>query len=141
MFGLTSRDHRFDTSLPDEPTVLVVVVAAVSDHAVGAPSRPADPSAYGRYTVEQGRDAVVVIDSLDALPAAAARRTFGAGRNTDEAGSLTVLASTGTVAAANLREWRNRGRAWMTPSTAGMTASSSGTSGTAAGTCRWGAGW
>ena len=54
-----------------------------------------------KRTVEQGRDAVVVIDSLDALPAAAARRTFGAGRNTDEAGSLTVLASTGTVAEAH----------------------------------------
>ena len=47
---------------------------------------------------EQGRDAVVVVDSLDALPASTARRVFGAGRNTAEAGSVTILASTGTAA-------------------------------------------
>jgi transcription termination factor Rho len=51
-----------------------------------------------KRAVEAGRDAVVVIDSLDALPPAAARRVFGAGRNTQEAGSLTILASTGTAA-------------------------------------------
>jgi transcription termination factor Rho len=51
-----------------------------------------------KRSVESGRDVVVVIDSLDALPPAAARRVFGAGRNTQEAGSLTVLASTGTSA-------------------------------------------
>jgi transcription termination factor Rho len=51
-----------------------------------------------KRAVEAGRDAVVVIDSLDALPPAAARRVFGAGRNTKEAGSLTILASTGTAA-------------------------------------------
>jgi transcription termination factor Rho len=49
-------------------------------------------------TAEQGRDAVVVIDSLDALPPAVARRVFGAGRNTQDAGSVTVLASTGSAA-------------------------------------------
>jgi transcription termination factor Rho len=51
-----------------------------------------------KRAVEAGRDAVVVIDSLDALPPAAARRVFGAGRNTQEAGSLTILASTGAAA-------------------------------------------
>jgi transcription termination factor Rho len=51
-----------------------------------------------KRSVESGRDVVVVIDSLDALPPAAARRVFGAGRNTQEAGSLTILASTGTSA-------------------------------------------
>jgi transcription termination factor Rho len=51
-----------------------------------------------KRAVEAGRDAVVVIDSLDALPAAAVRRVFGAGRNTQEAGSLTILAATGTAA-------------------------------------------
>jgi hypothetical protein len=40
----------------------------------------------------------VIVDSLDALPPAAARRIFGAGRNASEAGSLTILASTGTSA-------------------------------------------
>src|SRR4051795_11177318 len=51
-----------------------------------------------RRAVESGRDAVVVVDSLDALPPATARRVFGAGRNSSEAGSLTILASTGTAA-------------------------------------------
>jgi transcription termination factor Rho len=51
-----------------------------------------------KRSVESGRDVVVVIDSLDALPPAAARRVFGAGRNAQEAGSLTILASTGTAA-------------------------------------------
>jgi transcription termination factor Rho len=51
-----------------------------------------------KRAAEAGRDAVVVIDSLDALPAPVARRVFGAGRNTEEAGSVTVLASTGTAA-------------------------------------------
>ena len=51
-----------------------------------------------KRAVEAGRDVVVVVDSLDALPPAASRRVFGAGRNTAEAGSLTILASTGTAA-------------------------------------------
>jgi transcription termination factor Rho len=51
-----------------------------------------------KRAAEDGRDAVVVIDSLDALPPSTARRVFGAGRNTQEAGSVTVLAATGTAA-------------------------------------------
>jgi transcription termination factor Rho len=51
-----------------------------------------------KRAVEAGRDVVLVVDSLDALPPSTARRVFGAGRNTTEAGSLTVLASTGTSA-------------------------------------------
>jgi transcription termination factor Rho len=49
-----------------------------------------------KRAVEAGNDVVVVVDSLDALPASTARRVFGAGRNTRDAGSLTILASTGT---------------------------------------------
>jgi len=45
--------------------------------------------------VERGGDAVVVIDSLEGLPAATARRVFGAARKAEEAGSLTVIAATG----------------------------------------------
>jgi len=48
-----------------------------------------------KRAAEAGRDAVVVVDSLEALPAAAARRVFGAARNTEEAGSITVVAATG----------------------------------------------
>jgi transcription termination factor Rho len=51
-----------------------------------------------KRSVEAGKDVVVVIDSLDALPPSTARRVFGAGRNATDAGSLTVLASTGTAA-------------------------------------------
>jgi len=51
-----------------------------------------------KRVAERGGDAVVVIDSLDALPPAAARRVFGAGRNTEEAGSVTIFAATGIAA-------------------------------------------
>jgi transcription termination factor Rho len=46
---------------------------------------------------ERGGDAIVIIDGLDALAPAAARRVFGAARNTEEAGSLTVVAATGSA--------------------------------------------
>ncbi len=45
---------------------------------------------------ERGGDAVVIVDGLDALAPAAARRVFGAARNVEEAGSLTVVAATGS---------------------------------------------
>ncbi len=48
-----------------------------------------------KRAAERGGDAVVVIDSLEALPAGAARRLFGAARKLEEGGSLTVVASTG----------------------------------------------
>jgi transcription termination factor Rho len=48
-----------------------------------------------KRAVEGGRHAAIVVDSLDALPPAAARRLFGAARNTEEGGSLTVIAATG----------------------------------------------
>ena len=51
-----------------------------------------------KRAVESGKDVVLVVDSLDALPPSTARRVFGAGRNSSEAGSLTVLAATGTSA-------------------------------------------
>jgi transcription termination factor Rho len=51
-----------------------------------------------KRAVEEGKDVVLVVDSLDALPSSTARRVFGAGRNAADAGSLTILASTGTAA-------------------------------------------
>jgi transcription termination factor Rho len=48
-----------------------------------------------KRVAERGGDAVVVVDSLELLPAGAARRVFGAARNTEEAGSVTVVAATG----------------------------------------------
>lgn len=48
-----------------------------------------------KRVVEAGRDAVVAVDSLDSLPAAVARRVFGAARRAEEGGSLTVVAVVG----------------------------------------------
>jgi transcription termination factor Rho len=45
--------------------------------------------------VERGGHAAVVIDDLQSLPPATRRRVFGAGRATEEGGTLTVLASAG----------------------------------------------
>jgi transcription termination factor Rho len=71
----------------------------------GGFDRPVDEQAQaaesaverGKRAVEAGRHAVVVIDSLDVLPPAVARRVFGAARATEEAGTLTVVASTGSA--------------------------------------------
>jgi transcription termination factor Rho len=71
----------------------------------GGFDRPVDEQAQaaesaverGKRAAEAGRHAVVVVDSLDALPPAAARRVFGAARATEEAGTLTIIASTGTA--------------------------------------------
>lgn len=48
-----------------------------------------------KRVAERGGDAVVAIDSLEALPAGAARRVFGAARRLEEGGSLTVIAVVG----------------------------------------------
>jgi transcription termination factor Rho len=69
----------------------------------GGFDRPVDEQAQiaelaverAKRVVERGGHAALVVDSLDALPPAAARRVFGAARATDEGGSLTVLAATG----------------------------------------------
>jgi transcription termination factor Rho len=47
---------------------------------------------------ERGGDAIVLIDGLDGLAPAAARRVFAAARNLEEAGSLTIVAATGSSA-------------------------------------------
>jgi transcription termination factor Rho len=51
-----------------------------------------------KRVVERGGDAIVVIDTLEAIPAAVARRIFGAGRRVEEGGSLTVIAAVGESA-------------------------------------------
>jgi transcription termination factor Rho len=45
--------------------------------------------------VERGGHAVVLVDSLEGLPSSARRRVFGAGRATEEGGTLTVVATVG----------------------------------------------
>ena len=69
----------------------------------GGFDRPVDEQAQiaelaverAKRLVERGGHAALVVDSLDALPPAAARRLFGAARAVEEGGSLTVLAATG----------------------------------------------
>jgi transcription termination factor Rho len=51
-----------------------------------------------KRVVERGGDAVVVIDTLEALSPGVARRIFGAGRRVEEGGSLTVIAAVGESA-------------------------------------------
>ena len=53
VLGLAAGDQRFDAAPPDEAAVLVMVVAAVGDDAVGATPRPTDTSANGRHSVQQ----------------------------------------------------------------------------------------
>ena len=50
-----------------------------------------------KRAVERGGHAAVLIDSLEGLPPASARRVFGAARNTEEGGSLTVIGTTGPI--------------------------------------------
>jgi transcription termination factor Rho len=45
--------------------------------------------------VERGGHAAVVVDALHALPPGTRRRVFGAGRATEEGGTLTILAAGG----------------------------------------------
>jgi transcription termination factor Rho len=47
----------------------------------------------GRRVAARGGDAVVLIDTLDGLPGAAARRALAAARNIADGGSLTVVAT------------------------------------------------
>ena len=51
-----------------------------------------------KRVVERGGDAIVVIDTLEAVPVDVARRVFGAGRRVEEGGSLTVIAAVGESA-------------------------------------------
>ena len=48
-----------------------------------------------KRVAERGGDALVVVDSLESLPNGVARRVFGAARNIEDGGSLTVVAATG----------------------------------------------
>jgi hypothetical protein len=63
VLGLAAGDHRFDSPLPDQATVLVVVVAPVGDECPRSASRATDPATNGRHPVEQFeqlRDVVAV---------------------------------------------------------------------------------
>ena len=53
VFGLAASDQRLDAALPDEPPVLVVVVAAVGDQHPRPASWAANSAAHRRHAVEQ----------------------------------------------------------------------------------------
>jgi hypothetical protein len=53
VLGLPARDHRLDASLAEQPAVLVVVVAAVGDHAVRSMARPANKAAHRGHCIEE----------------------------------------------------------------------------------------
>lgn len=64
--------------------------AAAADAQAQAVERAID---HGKRVAARGGHAVVLIDSLEALPAAAARKALAAARNIPRGGSLTVIAT------------------------------------------------
>jgi transcription termination factor Rho len=109
------RNLAGELSGNDELSVQVVLVGALPeevtewrrsdglDVAGGSFDRSPDAQAQAaelaveraKRRVERGGHAVVLIDSLEALPAGARRRIFGAGRATEEGGTLTLIAAVG----------------------------------------------
>ncbi len=103
---------------PEGPT-LAVVLAGARPEEVTDWKRETETAVYGgsfdsspdeqaqaaqlaveraKRVVERGGDAVVVIDTLEAVSPGVARRIFGAGRRVEEGGSLTVIAAVGESA-------------------------------------------
>ena len=74
---------------PVEP-VAALSFAASSDAQAQAVEQAIE---QGRRVAARGGDAVVLIDTLDGLPAQAARRALAAARNIVDGGSLTVVAT------------------------------------------------
>ena len=74
VLAAAAGDERFDAAFADEAAVLVVVVAAVADHGVGASAWPAHQSRDRRNTVEQ-RDQ---LGDVVAVPAGQRERERGA---------------------------------------------------------------
>ncbi len=52
VLGVATRDDGLDAAPPDQPAVLVVVVAAVGDQPLRSSSWSADATADGRHPVE-----------------------------------------------------------------------------------------
>jgi hypothetical protein len=53
VLGLTAGDHWLDPAFPDQPAVLVVVVAAIGEQRLGPSTRPPDSATDGRHPVEE----------------------------------------------------------------------------------------
>ena len=76
---------------PLEPTA-AVSFAASADAQAQAVEQAVE---QGRRVAARGGDAVVLVDTLEGLPPAAARRALAAARNISGGGSLTVIATAG----------------------------------------------
>lgn len=74
----------------------VTVSGGSFDQATEAQAQAAELAVErAKRVAERGGDALVAIDSLEALPGGVARRLFGAARKLEEGGSLTVVAVVG----------------------------------------------
>jgi len=70
MRDASASDDGLDAALPEQPAVLVVVVAAIGEHDVGLLARPADLAGH--------RPGVQVIQQRQQLRGSAVRRQFRA---------------------------------------------------------------
>ena len=74
----------------------VAVTGGSFDRSVEAQAQAAELAVErAKRVAERGGDALVVVDSLESLPGGVARRVFGAARNIEDGGSVTVVAATG----------------------------------------------
>jgi hypothetical protein len=64
------REHRLHAAAPQFAAVLVVVIAAIGDHLVGAPARPAAFARDGTDPIDQREQLrhVVAIPPVSAMP-------------------------------------------------------------------------
>ena len=112
--GATTLLREAVTALPEDLSV-AIVLAGVRPEEIAAWRELGPPVVGGSFerspeaqaqaaelaverakrVVERGGHAVVVIDTLHSLPPGTRRRVFGAGRATEEGGTLTVLAAGG----------------------------------------------
>jgi transcription termination factor Rho len=112
--GATTLLREAVTALPEDLSV-AIVLAGVRPEEIAAWRELGPPVVGGSFErspeaqaqaaelaverakrqVERGGHAAVVIDSLQALPPGTRRRVFGAGRATEEGGTLTILAAGG----------------------------------------------
>jgi len=74
----------------------IAVSGSSFEHSVESQAQAAELAVErAKRVAERGGDALVAVDSLEALPSGVARRVFGAARKLEQGGSLTVVAVVG----------------------------------------------
>jgi hypothetical protein len=96
VLGLAAGDDRLDAALPDEASVLVVVIAAVGDQRPRSSSWPADAAAHRRNAVEQ-------LDELGDVVAVAAGERPGERNAAAVYKEVVLAAGTATIDRAGTR--------------------------------------